>query len=390
MATLADRWEFDHIDPWLGPRINEVFAELRDGCPIVHSSKYGGYWAALSYEAVKKVTGDPQTYTSTDCVTIPRVHAILQPPLDFDPPEHTAYRKIVQRYFTRQGAARYEPLLRRMVRDRLTELIEQGSADLIATLARTVSPMAIAVILGIPPEDGERFMEWTGQLLMSGAAGDHAENERITRVFKAYIADHLDSAREENAVMGAIDEGQLNGRPLTQEEQLGMISLLIMAGHETTVHGIGAMIYYMSTVDGLKERLIADPALIPSMVDESLRMDAPIVSLARTVKGGAELAGQKLEDGDRVLIVFGSANHDPAVFDRPEEFVCPRDRNPHVTFGSGVHRCLGEHLALLEMRIIAEELLAMAPEFRLADGYEPDWVMGPVVRGLATLPVTFR
>lgn len=169
-----------------------------------------------------------------------------------------------------------------------------------------------------------------------------------------------------------------------------MISLLIMAGHETTVHGIGAMIYYMATVDGLKERLIADPALIPSMVDESLRMDAPIVSLARTVRGDAELAGQKLEDGDRVLVVFGSANHDPAVFDRPEEFVCPRDRNPHVTFGSGVHRCLGEHLALLEMRIVAEELLAMAPQFRLADGFQPEWTCAPVVRGLTTLPVVFH
>jgi cytochrome P450 len=121
---------------------------------------------------------------------------------------------------------------------------------------------------------------------------------------------------------------------------------------------------------------------------KAFRMEAPIVSLARTVRGGAELTGQKLEDGDRVLMVFSAANHDPAVFDRPEEFVCPRDRNPHVTFGSGVHRCLGEHLALLEMRLIAEELLTMAPGFRLAHGYEPDWVIGPVIRGLTKLIVS--
>ncbi|TQL90252.1 cytochrome P450 [Actinoallomurus bryophytorum] len=389
MTAIAGGWEFDHVDPWLAPRINEVLAELRGDCPVVHSTKYGGFWAALTHEAVKEVTSDPQTYTSTDCVTIPRVHSILQPPLDFDPPEHTAYRRIVQRQFTRQGAARYEPLLRRLVRERLGELIEQGSADLIATLARNVPPMAIAMILGLPPEDGERFMYWVERQLMTAATGDLAENERVTQEFTEYIADHLGGAREENAVIGAIDEGRFNGRPLTQEEQVGMIALLIAAGHETTVHGIGAMIYYLATVDGLKERLIADPALIPPMIDESLRMEAPIVSLARTVRGGAELAGQKLEDGERVLMVFSAANHDPAVFDRPEEFVCPRERNPHVTFGSGVHRCLGEHLALLEMRIITEELLAMAPGFRLAEGYEPDWVIGPVIRGLTTLPVVF-
>ena len=390
MSAIPRDWEFDHIDPWLAPRINEVLAELRDGCPIVHSTKYGGFWAVLTHEAIKEVTGDPRTYSSADGASIPRAHGILSPPIAFDPPEHSAYRKIIQRQFTRQGAARYEPLLRRLVKDRLTELIEQGSADLVPTLARYLPPMAIAVILGLPPEDGMRFVEWTTRLLVTAATGDRAENERVTQEFTTYISGHLATARDEETVIGVIDGGLFNGRPLTTEEQLGMILLLIAAGHETTVNSLGAMIYHMATVDGLKDRLIADPALIPSMIDESLRMEAPVVGLARTVRGGAELAGQALEDGERTLLVFGSANHDPAVFDRPEEFVCPRDRNPHMAFGSGIHRCIGEHLALLEMRIVAEELLAMAPGYRIADGYRPDWKSGPVTRGLTTLPVTFH
>jgi cytochrome P450 len=390
MTERSRGWEFDHIDPWLAPRMHEVFAELRDGCPIVHSDKHGGFWAALTHEAVKEVTGDPRTYSSADGASIPRAHGILSPPIAFDPPEHTAYRKIIQRQFTRQGAARHEPLLRRLVRARLTELIEQGSADLVATLARYLPPIAIAVILGLPPEDGERFVEWTTRILMTAATGDRAENERVTEELTTYISGHLNRASDEETVISVIGNGRFNGRPLTPEEQLGMILLLVMAGHETTVHGIGTMIYHMATVDGLKDRLIADPALIPSMVDESLRMEAPVATLARTVRGGAELAGRTLEDGERTLLVFGSANHDPAVFDRPEEFVCPRSRNPHVAFGSGIHRCVGEHLALLEMRIVAEELLAMAPEFSIADGYQPDWRSGPVTRGLTTLPVTFH
>ena len=389
MTAISGGWEFDHTDPWLAPRMHEVLAEIREGCPIVHSAEHGGFWAALTHEAVKEVAGDPRSYSSTGGVAIPSVHGILSPPIAFDPPEHTAYRKILQRQFTRQGAARYEPLLRRLVKERLTELIEQGSADLIPALARYLPPMAIAVILGLPPEDGERFVEWTTRLLVTAAAGDRAENERVTREFTTYISEHLDRTCDEETVIGVIDRGRIDGRPLTPQERLGMVLLLIIAGHETTVHSIGTMIYHIATVDGLQDRLIADPALIPSMIDESLRMDAPVVSVARTVRGGADLAGQRLEDAERVLLVLSSANHDSTVFDRPEEFVCPRSRNPHVAFGSGVHRCLGEHLALLEMRIVAEELLAMAPRYRIADGYRPEWTSGPVVRGLATLPVTF-
>jgi cytochrome P450 len=389
MTALSPGWEFDHIDPWLAPRMHEVFAEIRDGCPIAHSAKHGGFWAALTHEAIKEVTGDPRTYSSTDGVALPSIHGIVQPPIDFDPPEHTAYRKIIQRRFTRQGAARYEPLLRRIVRDRLTELIERGSADLVPTLARYLPPMAIAVILGLPPEDGERFVKWTARLLVTAATGDHAENERVTQEFTTYISGNLDRAGDEETVIGVIDKGRFNGRPLTPQERLGMILVLIIAGHETTVNSIGTMIYHIAAVDGLKDRLIADPALIPSMIDESLRIEAPVVSVARTVRGSADLAGQKLADAERVLLVFSSANRDPAVFDRAEEFVCPRSPNPHMAFGSGVHRCIGEHLARLEMRVVAEELLTMAPGYRIADGYRPEWTSGPVVRGLTTLPVTF-
>jgi cytochrome P450 len=389
MTAISRGWEFDHLDPWLAPRLHEVFAELRAACPVVHSGRHGGFWAALTHGAVKEVTGDPQTYTSTDGVAIPSVHGILSPPIAFDPPEHTAYRKIVQPQFTRQGVARHEPLLRRLVRDRLSGLIEQGGADLVPALSRRLPPVAIAVILGLPPEDGERFVAWTSRLLATAAVGDRAENERVAGEFTAYIADHLDRAPGGESVIGVIDRGRFDGRPLTAQERLHMILLLIIAGHETTVHSISTMIYRIATVEGLREQLLADPALIPSMIDESLRMDAPVVSVARTVRGGAELTGQPLAEGERVLLVLSSANHDPAVFDRPEEFVCPRRRNPHVAFGSGVHRCLGEHLALLEMRIVAEELLAMAPGYRIDDGYRPAWTSGPVVRGLTALPVVF-
>lgn len=204
------------------------------------------------------MTGDPRTYSSASGVAIPSVHGILSPPIAFDPPEHTAYRKIIQRQFTRQGAARYEPLLRRLVQERLTEVIDQGSADVVPTLARYLPPMAIAAILGLLPEDGERFVEWTARFLVHGGRGRSRGDECVTQEFTAYISDHLDRACDEETTIGVIDRGRFNGRPLSPQERLGMILLLIIAGHETTVNSIATMMYHIATVDGLKDRLIAE------------------------------------------------------------------------------------------------------------------------------------
>jgi cytochrome P450 len=155
---------------------------------------------------------------------------------------------------------------------------------------------------------------------------------------------------------------------------------LIIAGHETTVHGLSAMLYFLATVDGLRARLVAEPSLIPRMVDECLRIESPVVGIARTAR----------PDGRRMLAVLNAANHDPAVFERPAEFDCARDRNPHLAFGYGVHRCVGEHLALLEMRVVAEEVLSLLPDYRFAEGFRPQWSGGKMTRGIESLPVQLR
>lgn len=382
--------DFDHIDPGIAPRLNEVLSALRESGPLVHSREHGGFWAALTHRAVLEVTCDPAVFSSARGIAIPPIFGtITQPPVEYDPPEHTAYRRIIQGQFTRRGAARFEPMLRGLVRARLAELVGAGQADLVRDLARPIPPMAIAMILGLPPEDGERFVEWLARLFATAARGDVAENERVTREFKAYVGARLDEPHDDEALLATIARGEIDGRPLTREEQIGMVVLLVVAGHETTVHGIGTMLYHLAAVEGLRDKVTDDPSLIPAMIGESLRMEAPVLCMGRTVRGGADLAGHRLEDGDRVLMVFNAANHDPAAFDRPEEFVCPRDRNPHVAFGFGIHRCVGEHLALLEMRIVAEEILAMAPGYRLPDGFRPEWVGGRMVRGLTALPAAF-
>jgi cytochrome P450 len=375
-------WQFDHIDPLLANPLNEVLAGLRARCPVVHSTKHGGFTAALTYDTIKEILGDHRTYSSTDGIAIPRLTMTGKPPIDFDPPLHTSYRKILQRHFTRTAVARYDDTLRMLVRHRIKELLAQDEADLVPSLAHYLPPVAIALILGMPPEDGEKFLGWVDRLFLAARTGQREEGDQALREFMDYIAGQLERQRAAGAdtVALAIANGTVDGRPLSAEEQIGMFVFLIIAGHETTVHGLSAMLYFLPTVDGLRERVVAEPALISRMVDECLRIESPVVGIART----------ELPDGGRVLAVLNAANHDPAVFDEPAEFRCERDRKPHLAFGYGVHRCVGEHLALLEMRIVAEEVLSLMPDYRFAPGFRPQWSGGKMTRGIESLPVQLR
>jgi cytochrome P450 len=389
VAATDAGWEFDHIDESLAPHLNEVFASIRDRCPVVHSDKYGGFWAVLSYDAVREVAADPGRYSSSDGISLPTViEGLRTPPLESDPPMHSQFRRIMQRHFTRQAVARYEPVLRDLVATRITELAASPGADLVPGLAKYLPPIAIALILGLPLEDGTRFVEWLDEMFATAASGDEAANRRVVVEFTAYLEEEL--ARQQAAgadtVMTAIATGEVDGRPLTEQERLGMILITVLAGHETAINGIGTMLYYLVTVPGLRERLIADRALVPKVVEECLRVEAPVIGVARTVRADTELAGQPIPAGDRILIVMSAANRDPEVFDQPESFDCDRDQAAHLAFGYGIHRCVGEHLARLEMRIVAEEILRLAPGYQLADGYRPQWTGGRMTRGLTTLP----
>ena len=311
-----------------------------------------------------------------------------KPPVDFDPPLHTMYRKILQRHFTRTAVARYDDTLRTLVRHRIKELLAQGSVDLVPSLAHYLPPAAIALILGMPPEDGGKFLVWLDRLFLAARTGDQKAGAEALGEFKGYIADQLEQQRAVGAdtVALAIADGTVDGRPLSAEEQIGMFVFLIIAGHETTVHGLSSMLYFLPTVDGLRARLVEEPALLPRMVDECLRIESPVVGIARTAHAETAL----VPDGRRVLAVLNAANHDPAVFEAPAEFRCERDRNPHLAFGYGVHRCVGEHLALLEMRIVAEEVLNLLPDYRFAPDFRPQWSGGKMTRGIESLPVQLR
>ncbi|KAA2261510.1 cytochrome P450 [Solihabitans fulvus] len=383
-------WQFDHLDPTLAPVFHETLSRTRTACPVTHTDRHGGYWAVLDHATVQEVAFDTGVFTSVDGDVIPTPgRDLVLIPIELDPPHQAGYRRILQRHFTRPAIARYEPVLRELTAKRLTALAAEGGGDLVPAIGQYLPPVALAEILGLPHEDGPKYIRWTNDIFLTMAAGDEAGRRRVVDAFSAQLSVEIDRqlVAGTDTVLTSIVRGEVDGRALTADERISMLILLMLGGHETTVHGISSMLHLMATVEGLRERLIAQPDLIGPMIQEVLRLESPAVSIARTASRDTELAGHRLSAGERVLMVLGSANRDGEVFERPDEFVCPRDRNPHVAFGYGVHRCVGEPLALLEMRLVAEEVLRIMPDYRLADGFEPTWLESQLVRGMASLPV---
>ena len=383
---------FDHADPAMKDRLHETYADFRAKCPVARGENFGGFWALTRYDDVLQAARDYKNFTVTKGITIPHINGATPVlPAQVDPPEHTGYRRLVQKFFTPTAMKPYEDILRDMTRRQLATIAAVGEADLVQVVARPIPPMAIAFMFGMPLDQSHRFADWADEMMRTAFNGDSDGHERVIDELEAFLEERCleHRGRDDDTVLGAIANGTIDGRLLTSIEIRGLTHLLAIAGHETTVNSISSMLYNMFIRPELCDRLRADPDLIAPMVEEALRFDAPVMSMARTVVNEAELSGQALCPGDRVLLAYVSANRDGSAFARADEFVVPREDNNHLAFGAGTHRCLGEHLARIEMRVVAEEIIAHMPDVHLADGYVPDWHSARTARGVQTLPVVY-
>jgi cytochrome P450 len=392
-GVMDDELQFDHSDPEMGARLHETYAAFRSKCPIPRGEKFGGFWALTRYEDVLKAARDYSAFTVTQGITIPHINGEVPVlPAQADPPEHTAYRRIVQKFFTPTAMVPYEAILRDLARTQLATIADAGEADLIPVLCRPIPPTAIALMFGLPIEEAGRFVDWADRMMATAYSGNKDEHDRVIDELETYLEVRCLERRghDDGTVLAAIANATLDGRLLTSVEIRGLTHLLAIAGHETTVNSLSTLLYHIITEPGLKRRLIDDPGAIPATVEEALRYEAPVMSMARTVVKETVLGDHAFCPGDRVLLAFISANHDESVFERPEEFDVARpNMSSHLAFGSGTHRCLGEHLARSEMRVVAEEVLRWMPDIDLVPGYSPEWLPARTVRGLRALPVSY-
>jgi cytochrome P450 len=348
-----------------------AYRELRAIAPVCWND-VTKFWALLKYEDVRFVSSSPALFSSTKGVTIPdpALPNPVQPgSLIFtDPPRHRQMRKLINSGFTRRRVAVLEPKIREIVRGILDEL-EPGSVQEFAEkIAAPLPTRMIAELIGAPPDDWEQFRAWSDAA--TGTADPEIDLDPMVaaRQLFEYFRKLIGARRIEplDDLLSVLAGAEIDGDRLTDEDLLNFAFLLLVAGNETTRNLIALGTLALISHPDQCRLLVNDPSLIPVAVEEMLRWNSPVVHMARTANADVEIRGQRIAEGDVVVMLYGSANRDEDVFGSDsEEFKVTRHPNPHVAFGCGEHSCIGAQLARLEATVMFEELLGRFPKLEL-------------------------
>jgi cytochrome P450 len=371
-----------------------LYRQLRQTSPVLHVPELD-LWVVFGYDAVKRALTDHDAFSSN---VGPSRGNRFQWLLFMDPPRHTQLRAIISRAFTSHSIAALEPRIRGIARELIDRVIARGELDLVADLAAPLPMMVIAELMGLPPGDWRRLAGWSEAIVNLGNTIAGGDAQRASAAFlsaDAEMAEHLGAViaarrgHQADDLISRLVTARVDGEHLGDDEILRFCQLLLAAGTETTTNLIdNAMLCFAAHPDQLA-LVRTDPALLAPAIEEVLRYRTPVQAMFRATAREVELDGMRIPAGKLVVVMIGSANHDPRKFTEPERFDVTRAPNPHVAFGHGIHFCLGAPLSRLEASIALGELLCRFSHFELAT---PDWtprasfhVLGPV-----SLPLRFQ
>lgn len=367
-------YELHQFGIWAGVRSS--------GCPVAKTDKWGGSWMVTDYDGIHAVLHDPATFSSRAVEiagTVPPVGTgLVMPPVTSDPPVHAAQRDLLAPFFTLEKVQAMEPFIRERARSLIGAIAARGHGDVMEDFTRPFTLSVLTHLLDVPAHNQERFADWAMRIMRLGPTDEKARSAAINEVLKA-LGELIDerSRQPGDDVISYLTQATLDGQPLTKKHQMGSLMLLVMAGADTTWNTLGASLWHLAQHPEERARLIAEPKLLTTGIEEFLRVFAP-VTLARITTTQTQLHGRCPMANERVILPLASANRDPKVFDQPDELQLDRKRNRHITFGSGTHRCLGSHLARLELRVGLQEWLAAMPNYELADSGPIHWTAGQV------------
>ena len=384
--------DFSHMEPEWAADPFPIQDDLRQRCPIAHTDRFGGAWLPVRYEDVAAIAYDTEHFSSRSIILSnfrpPAELAPIggSPPISSDPPFHHDARKLLLPAFTKKAVSRQEASTRAFCHGLIDQFAGKDVVDAAADYAQHIPMRVIADMLGFPPEDGPQFREFVEDLL----EGINLEpDDRIARVQRLFdylltqVHDHLDNPRGDLTTY--LLNAEIFGQKLSPDHVVGTMALLLIAGIDTTWSAIGASLWHLARTPADRQRLVAEPGLLPTALEEFLRAYAP-VTMARLVKDDMHYRGVDMKADDWILLSFPAANRDPAHFDRAGEVVIDREVNRHAAFGLGIHRCVGSHLARMELRVALEVWLERIPEFTLADPGAVAWSTGQI-RGPRHLPL---
>ena len=381
--------DFDHTDPRWTENPFPIWEELRGKCPVVHTDRFLGVYLPTTYEAVKQISYDTDSFSSRRIIVrnVRPENPLPAPPITSDPPYHKPAKQLLLPPFTPDAMKKLEPRVRAMCNELIDGFIKDGRVDAADRYTKHIPVRAIAHMLGIPEQDGDLFIKWIHQILEVGITDQEAA-VTAGREMGEYFVGHIEARKKqptEDLISDLMNAKGPDGQPLSDLHVLGSLRLLLIAGIDTTWSAIGSSLWHLAKTPADRKRLVAEPELIPTAVEEFLRAYSP-VTMAREVMKETTVSGCPIKPGNMVLLSFPAANRDPAMFPDADKVIIDRKENRHAAFGLGIHRCVGSNLARMEMVVALEEWLKRIPEFSLDPAGTVSWSEG-TVRGPRALPL---
>lgn len=371
-------------------RAREAYRWMRAHQPVFRDRN--GLAAAATYRAVIDAERNPELFSNAGGIR--PAYPQLPYMIDMDDPAHLLRRKLVSAAFTGKRVKDKASSIARLCDELIDAVCETGCCDFVRDIAAPLPMAVIGDMLGVLPEDRATLLRWS-ELLVGGPRSDDEASVRAVRdAFEAYTTFAMDAVGRRRTdptddLFSVLANAEVDGCRLSDDEIVYESLLILIGGDETTRHTLSGGVAELSRNRDQWERLRGDPALVPSAVEEMLRWTSPIKNMCRTLTAAADFHGTQLQAGEKMMLLFESANFDETVFGDPEHFRVDRRPNNHLAFGFGTHFCLGNQLARLELSIMLARVLHRLPDLRIADGAEMPLRPANFVSGLESMPVVF-
>jgi cytochrome P450 len=383
--------EFRHLSCYTTPpaRTLELFAAGLERCPVAHSDEHDGFELLLAYDDVKQGMVNHELFSSEPQVLRPMLPRKPIPALEMDPPQHQHWRTLFNQAVTARNAEMMEPLVRADVNRHIDAFVGRGSAELIADLAEPVPAEAICHLVGVDEELVPTVRELAIQLFAAMVEPEEF-GRRQAEFGKVTVGEvHKRQSEPRDDYLTYLANVEVEGRKLDDDDYVVLLAAFLGAGHHSTTSAMSSLVYEVFGSDEMRAQLSAEPELIPTAVEEALRLHPPFYGFFRRATEDTEVEGCPIPEGRDVYMSWAGANRDPGQFPEPTEFRLDRGRNRHMTFGFGVHTCPGAPLARMELRVVIEELLRRIPDLKIEID-EPKYEFGGGDYAfMVELPVSF-
>jgi cholest-4-en-3-one 26-monooxygenase len=369
-----------------------AFVWMREHAPAYYDEA-SGVWGITRYADIREISKDPDTFSNAGGIR-PDSDA-LPMMIDTDAPEHVRRRRLVSEGFTPRRIRESEAGIRTICDAIIDRVCEAGTADFVRDIAAPLPMIVIGNMLGVAPEDRDDLLRWSDDMLKALGSPDPGAMD-VAAVAAMEYAEYITAVAEQRRrdsqsddLIGTLVHAEIEGDRLDESSIIYESLLILIGGDETTRHVISGGMYELLTHPEQYARLAGDRSLMPSAVEEMLRWVTPIKNMARQMTRDVEFQGETLRQGQKLLLLYPSANRDERVFDDPERFDITRSPNDHMAFGFGSHFCLGNRLARMELSVMFDRLLDRLPDLALSDPSEPPKRAANFVSGYETMPVVF-